>query len=277
VDEFTGWDRELEQQTLATMDAAALALELPVSGPDNAPIEIDPRPFMRVESQGAKGSCQGQAVTSLCEYAMAAQGSVMTQLSRDHGYYGTQKIDGLLGRDAGSTIWGGIQLAKKGICEETLWPYREVYDPRPPGGWERIETAALRFQLKSHTRTRTYDDIWSYIGLGFGGVEIGMTWNESMTPVNGVIERYRPGGRGGHAVAFLGYSRRRDSKNRPYLWLLNSYSSRWGNKGWAEVSPTAVETIMLDRYTVAIGGSDMSVPKRRTIDWLKDNPFAVSI
>lgn len=100
-----------------------------------------------------------------------------------------------------------------------------------------------------------------------------MGWGNGLSSCTGVMERYVSGG-GGHAVCFLGYSARRDSQGRAYLWLANSWSEDWGARGWAEVAPRAVEQMLASSRTTAVGMSDLTTPTVRRVDWQKASVYA---
>jgi hypothetical protein len=119
--------------------------------------------------------------------------------------------------------------------------------------------AAEPFKIRSHMVCKSYEDVFRFLSSGQGGVEIGISWGGMRPNSEGVIESFSPGG-GGHAVCFLGYSTRKDSQGRNYLWLANSWSESWGYHGWAEVAPTAVDQMVRHRDTVMIGLSDLSTP-----------------
>lgn len=233
----------------------------------SAPEEIDPRPWLRIENQGNMGSCQGHALSTVGEYAFYIATGKVTQFSPLFSYYATQKRDGLLGRDVGSTITGGMQCAMyDGLCPLEIMPY-----PNPvrytgkftAGAYE----AAKQYLIGYGTRLRTERDVFNFIASGQGIVEIGIAWNNSMTPRNGVIETYSSSGGGGHAVAYAGYTRRKDSKGRNYYLLFNSWDVSWGVNGVAEVAPSVVEAQLRANYTVMIGLSDLKTPEPRKVNY----------
>lgn len=232
-----------------------------------APDEIDPTTWHRIEMQGSMGSCQGQALSSCCEFAYRIATDTIIQFSAMWCYLMTQKEDGLLGRDQGSTIDGGRRVAMKhGICPLEFFPY-----PNPVRYSTKIPQAAIdeapKYRIRSHVICRNYDDVFGFLSRGLGGVEIGIGWNGTMTPdTNGVIKSYRGGG-GGHALCYLGYKRNGN------LFLANSWSETWGRRGWAEVTPDAVNQQCQTRGTVMIGLSDMETPEAREIDWVKNSVF----
>jgi len=235
------------------------------------PEEIDPRQWHVIENQSSLGSCQGHALSSVVELCYYIATGQVIHFSEMFAYLGTQKLDGLLGRDVGSTIEGGMRLATQyGLCPVEVMPY-----PNPARYTSRIPeiawSAAEPFKIRSSSFCRSYEDVYKYLASGQGGVEIGIGWGNFDS--DGLVESYRPG-RGGHAVAFLGYSRRKDSQGRKYLWMANSWDESWGNKGWAEVSPRAVDQMCNSSGTVMIGLSDLSTPEPRLVDWRERSIFA---
>lgn len=237
----------------------------------SAPEEIDPRqlfPSHRwTENQGQQGSCAGHACTSILEFCLAvATQAAPPHLSRQYSYICAQKKSGITG-DRGSTIDGNVKVAVDGIPREEFWPYTGRYHTSPPGGWEPARADALGFRLAKHALMRSYDDCFKWLASGTGGVDIGIRWG---VPDTDICESYSNSG-GGHSVALLGYSKRKDSRQRNYLWLLNSWGPNWGNGGWCEVAPKAIEQMLASNYTVMIGMTDMQNITPRPInvhlDW----------
>lgn len=260
----------IDLEDTAWLARTATPFRYAVDGQFRAPDEIDPRGWHVIENQGGMGSCQGHANTSCCEYAFRVATAEVIQFSEMYSYLMSQKLDGLLGRDQGSTIMGGVTAATKfGCCPVDVFPYPSRYSTTIPSG---AHDAAKPFKINSHAVCTSYDDIFQYLASGQGGVEIGLAWNSSMEPVGGTIESYRGSGGGGHAVCFLGYSKRVDPTGRKYLWLANSWSQSWGKSGWAEVAPAAIDTILRHRWSVAVGLSDLSTPEPRKVDWRQWEP-----
>lgn len=265
----------IERERRAELEATAVEFRPHLDGRFSAPLEIDPRPWHRIEMQGSMGSCQGHALSSVCEMAYHLATGQVTQFSPLFAYYATQKIDGLLGSDQGSTISGGAECAKRfGACPLDVMPYPNpvVYTGVIPApAWPAAEV----FKIQHHVMCRSYDDVFTFLASGQGGVELGIGWNSSMSPnAEGVIDTYDRHGGGGHAICFLGYSRRVDHQGRAYLWLANSWSESWGQHGWAEVAPAAVDAMFDCPNTVMIGLSDLTVPTPRSIDWAAHSVFS---
>lgn len=226
------------------------------------PDEVDPT-WIRIENQGSQGSCAGHANTSCGELAYRiATGGDIAQFSPKFSYIVAQQIDGITG-DQGSTINGGrLASMKYGYCPADICPYREQYDDQISD--EAFE-AAKDFKIRSHTLCRNYDDVFQFLASGQGGVFIGIAWPDDwMECRNGMLEYFRPGN-GGHSVFIGGYSRRKDRRGRNYGRMGNSWSERWGDRGWAEISPDCINQFAAHRDTVMIGLSDLSTPTVRTI------------
>lgn len=223
------------------------------------PVE-EPWKIVSTESQMSQGSCQGHALSTIVElcYGIASKDAPpFKQLSRQYAYIETQRIDGLIGGDRGSTISGGMKLATtKGICEETLWPYTGRYHTSPASGsLAQCYENAKNFRIAKYAMMRGYDDVFNWIDRGTGGAEVGLRWNSSCEQV--VAQSYRGGSGGGHAIAWLFKSPRLDPQGRNYIWENNSWSERWGNRGWAERSADYINQAIADSYTVCIGLTDM--------------------
>lgn len=255
-------------------------LEYLASLPDDTPVlamrgykevTVDPRDVLKIENQSSQGACQGHAISSVCEWCyILATGNPDLQLSRAMGYYETQRIDGING-DRGSTISGGVKLATNtGICEETLWPYPSRYDNDRPNAWNDVVANASQYKIQSSYRLKSYDAIRTFLGSGQGGVSIGISWGNSMS--KSVVDSFKAGG-GGHAIGLFSLSDRKDANGSPWVWMMNSWGSNWGNRGWSEWSPRAVDQMMVHRFTVAIGLSDMPgvAPREFDLDdWKKE-------
>ena len=226
-----------------------------------ADIDID---WHRTENQGPIGSCQGHSLSSVLE-RLAFVGGDKIQLSEIFAYLGTQKIDGLLGSDRGSTISGGCKLAVDvGCCLESLTGYPRSY----PGRAERerilsgsnYEAAAI---YKAKSAWKVPDDhnaLLDFIGGG-GGVNFGITWYGGMIPRDRIVQSYNPGrGGGGHAMCILGY----DSEGN--LRAANSHSD-----GPYLITAKAWHQIMQSRSTAAIGL--MGNPEAKPVNWYENSPY----
>jgi len=243
-------------------------IEIPISfATFGRPAEIGVE-WHHTENQGPIGSCQGNDLTSILErLQFVLSGSVATvkQLSRIFAYLATQKIDGLLGADNGSTISGGAKLATgTGAPPEELTGYPKAY----PGKADRAKildpanyAAAAPFKAKTAWKCPTDPDAaMNFIAAG-GGISIGIGWYSGLIPADRVVRKYNPPARpGGHAMAVLGYTRNGN------LRAVNSHAD-----GPYEIEGAAWIKIMEHQRTSAIGltGSSNDQP----IDWSKRSPW----
>jgi hypothetical protein len=220
---------------------------------------LDPRQLIRVENQARMGSCAGHSLSSNLEwiYCLAKAGEVI-QLSRMAGYILAQDEDGIRA-DNGSTIGGGIKVALRiGLPEEKFWPYPQAYNRQRPGNaWE---DNAKTYRITRAVKITSFEQWQTWLGSGQGGIHTGISWGNSMN--RAVVETFTPGG-GGHSVAALCLSDRKNAAGEHYSWIANSWSESFGNKGWQEWSPTTVRQMLQHRFTEFVGVSDMLNVKPR--------------
>lgn len=227
------------------------------------PAEIDIS-WHRTENQGSIGSCQGHSLTSVLE-RLAFVANKKVQLSEIFAYLATQKIDGLLGRDSGSTISGGCKLGLDvGCCVEELTGYPQSYPSRSqineilkPSNYE----AAAKYKAKSAWQVpQDHDKTLDFIAGG-GGINFGIRWYSSLIPRDRVVRSFRPGWTSsGHAMSVLGYDK--DGNLR----AANSHED-----GLYLITPEAWKQMLQDSYTAAIGL--MGNPEAEPVNWYKNSPY----
>lgn len=262
-----GYRRDLEDTK--ALEASAYTL------PDfhdvmfEAPPVSEPWTLVHQENQLQMGSCQGHSLSTVVELCQRILTGDYTQLSRMYAYIETQRIDGLIGYDRGSTVWGGVQLAEgKGICAEALWTYTGKYSTKPTGSYTLAEcySDAANRKLKKHVKMNSYEDVAKFIGLGIGGVHWGIGWNSSCEAK--VCERYHSSWGGGHSIPTPFFSPRVNSKGEKYVWMNNSWGENWCNHGWSEWSPDFIRDLFDNNDTVAYGLTDMDDPQPRPVDYV---------
>ena len=269
MSEFRGYDPSIEDRGYLRSlfnESRVLAMR----GTYNE-VRLDPRIVIQVENQSSQGACAGHSLSSITEWIYRIiTGELKTELSRAMAYYETQRIDRING-DSGSTIAGGVKLAiSVGLCREELWKYPSRYDNRRPSNYDDILKDASNYKIGTSTRITSYEGYRTFLGAGLGGIHQGINWNSSMELK--VVEQFRPTSRdGGHSIAGLCLSERVDSQGLPYVWILNSWSKSFGQNGWQEWSPTAIQQMLSHQNTAMVGLSDMPnmVPREYTLDDLK--------
>lgn len=234
-------------------------------------VGLDPRKVLRCENQGPVGSCRGHSGSTGAEWIrVVATREIGVELSPAWMYYETQRIDRISG-DRGSTIMGGVQLLKdKGIPRLELWPYKPRYDNTRPSNWDEVLADAALHKIATANRMTSYEGVRAWLGSGQGYVDCGISWSSNYA--RPVVEVFR-GGSGGHAIALISLSERKDSRGRPYVWMFNSHGQASGTQGWSEWSPAFVEAAIASRTSAFVGLSDMPGVAPRKIDWLVDSPW----
>lgn len=254
------WEREDKEFINSLNDAPMRSSEWEnFSRPPEVTVE-----WHKTENQGQIGSCQGNSLSSVLERLAHVRGEIL-QLSKIFGYLATQRIDGLLGSDNGSTISGGAKLAlQTGVCPENLTGYPSRY----PGLSDRnrilsqanYDASAPFKALSSWKAPRNHEDTLNFIGGG-GGINFGIRWYNGFLPSDRVVRSYNPRlGGGGHANCILGYDR-----NGNYR-ALNS----WGDGPYL-ITPQAWDQILAAQYTTAIGL--MGTKEATPINWHQDSPY----
>ena len=257
MSDFTGYNPELEDRDfIASLSGGDEVLQLVGSYEEQS---LDPRQLIRVENQKAMGSCQGHSLSSNLEwlYCIATRGQVI-QLSRMAGYILAQDLNNITS-DAGSVVSSGVKVAKEtGLPEESLWPYPSSYTRKKPANdWK---TNATAYRIERAVNITSWEQWKTWLGSGQGGIHTGISWGNAMNKA--VVDSFIPGG-GGHSIAALCLSDRKDSNGEPYSWIANSWSESFGNKGWQEWSPTAVKQMCRHQHTSFVGLSDMPAAKPR--------------
>jgi hypothetical protein len=210
-------------------------------------------PWLRIENQGQQGACQGFALSSaaeVCHY-IATQGKVV-QLSPQWAYIESQRFDGLIGYDRGSTLTGGLKVAMQlGLCRDELWPYTGRYHTESPKGRAACLADAAGFKLQKGIRLKNAQQVKDWIAGGVGAAWCGR----------------RIGWGGGHATLFAEL----DEQGR--FVEVNSWGGNWGNRGRATHTFQTVQGWFSDPYTVFVGVSDMQTIAVRPVDFSKETIF----
>lgn len=224
-----------------------------------AEVKLD---WHRTENQGPIGSCQGHSITSCLERLMKVKGELV-QLSEIFAYLATQRVDGLLGRDSGSTISGGCKVALSiGACLAELTGYPSRYPNRTSRDKilsKKNYAAAEAYKCKSLWKvTGNHEETLDFIGGG-GGINFGIAYGSDTIPRDRVVRQFNPGN-GGHAMAVLGYT------TDGTLRAVNSHGD-----GEYLITKRAWAQMINHRRTTAIGvmGNAEGVP----VDWYNNSPY----
>jgi hypothetical protein len=257
----------------------------------NEPEEIDPRPWFKIRSQGAQGSCRGHSLAANGRYcAKAATGvldlnadGILNDPKEDDfspmwAYIMSQRQSNIRG-DVGATMTGGIKVGlEQGLAREVKWPYPNAYNTNVPNG---ASADATNFKFARYTKFQPGDvqGVKAWLATGQGGIDWGKMW--PLPFIGGCVVDGPIGNRtmGGHATAILGYIKGRTLlkeipslsnviKPEQTLFVgVNSHGVNAQHKGFYYVTERGLEACMRHQWTEVLGWSDMSVPKRRTINF----------
>jgi len=257
VDLNTGYNFKKENKSWLNKNAMAMPKVFQTA---SIPDEVDPRPWHRIENQGNMGSCRGHSLSSGFErlFWIANRGEI-TQFSRMWCYLETQRIDGLFGRDQGSTIYGGIKLGTTlGIAPETSFPYPSRYTTNYPKSRDELLKEAKEFIAFNFIEIESYEQAKQLLGTGWY-IDMGTMWPIQMDS-SYTVTSFRNYGSGGHATAALGYLK--DGR----LVVANSHSSEFGDHGWYYYNERGFNEMLSQRYSSVYAVSEMKNPKPRRPD-----------
>jgi C1A family cysteine protease len=180
------------------------------------------------------GSCTANAIASAYQYVHMKQGLGNFVPSRLFIYYNERVMEDSVSEDAGALIRDGLKSIGngsqgKGVCSETLWPYKTYKFARKP--CVKCYTNALKDQaIKYMGVPQSADHLKSCLADGYPFVfgftvyssfmNIGDNGLAAMPEVTDTVE-------GGHAVICVGY----DESKQLYI-IRNSWGESWGDKGY---------------------------------------------
>jgi hypothetical protein len=197
-----------------------------------------------VRDQGEEGVCVGFAVAvGMKEYQEMLDYQKLVGLSPRFVYSEAKKIDGVPGLE-GTTIRAAMQvLNAKGVCQEKFWPYRPHQNDRPKEG---AFGNAKKFCIMTYARILKLDELRMSLatkGPAVLGIEV---FKGMLKTKTGIVPIPKKGERsiGGHAIAACGYD---DEKE--LVKFKNSWSSKWGAKGYGYLPYVYIERYMMDAWS----------------------------
>ncbi len=184
-----------------------------------------------VENQRSLSSCTAHALVGALEFLELKAGAALVDLSRLFVYYNERVIEDSVNSDKGAFLRDGIKsLAKQGVCEEEVWPYKIT-------AWKKKPTAscyntAKKHMISSYHRINSVDEMRACLADGFPfvfGFTVYEAFESQTVAKTGVLNMPQPGEKnvGGHAVMAAGYD---DTKKR--FLIRNSWDTDWGQAGY---------------------------------------------
>ena len=251
------------------------AVEFPVSCCASGDIPEEFHPRLITKNQKQTNSCVGHGKSTLLAALNLLQTGEEVNYSAWFSYLAAQQASNMFGVDEGATIAGAMANGQGG-CRDELLPFPGHYDTRIPAAAiaEAREHPVLQF-----SELRGYDAIWRYTSSHQGPVLIGTAWYEGQGRLgrDGVETKataFRGSMLGYHCRCFIGWSKRRDSQGRRFLWCKNSHSTAWGNQGESEVEPALIDEWANDRFAAFFGASESRPFAPRPVAW-RDHKFVI--
>lgn len=208
------------------------------------PVKRDCREFMGpVRNQGTEGVCGGFAAAGMKEWQEWAEYLAFIQLSPRYIYERSREIEPIRGE--GTTLRALMKaLHQYGISRETLWPYKAQQRGIPAPGADKD---AQGYRIKAYAKLYTINDILQSLminGPGCLGLYITPEWDN--VPLSGIIKTptHNSPRRGGHAVCYCGFDRRKE-----LILIKNSWDLGWANSGYAWISFGLVESQLISAWS----------------------------
>jgi C1A family cysteine protease len=204
---------------------------------DNLPPKVDMRKFLSPVETQIGNSCVANALTGAYEYlANRALGSA-EDVSRLFVYYNARALEGMQADDCGSVMSHAIESLKRyGACSEKAWPNNPDKITKQPPREAYIE--ASKFKIKEAQYLETDLDAWRHtLAQGYPiafALNTFESFDEAMrskgrVPMPKRSDNVRES-HGWHAMLCVGYS----DPDQMFI-IRNSWSERWGDKGYAYI------------------------------------------
>lgn len=219
-------------------------------------------PHLSIRQQGMTNSCCGHGTAHAAMQAAYMQSGQRYDLSPWWCYIQAQKYGGNVGRDVGAYLGGAckavqqVGIAPLRLAQNTGRYYTSFSDEAV------LEAAKVKVLHTIDLEAGGYDALRLLLGQQMGAACFAVNW-PLRTDANGDVETYRGGG-GGHAMAWVGLSTRKDSQGRPWVWCANSHPTMTR----FQMSPTAIDQIIRQDDWGAFAISTMTVMKP-VVDWRK--------
>jgi len=196
----------------------------------------------RILDQGRLGSCVGQSGRVVFG---GTPRNRPFDLSPMWIYRVAKMYDRWKGEDySGSSITGGCKgLKAKGACLEKYWPYveDETTDPKEGADSDAEVRKIHAYYRVDINKTETIKDLLVNESLWFSFIvykDFYKTGSDGLVPVENHTKSQK---RGGHAVTMIGW---KHINGELYWECQNSWSARWGNKGYFFLKDSLLKEIL---------------------------------
>jgi len=206
-----------------------------------------------VVDQGSLGSCTANAIASGLREYWENQTGKLTRLSRLWLYWEERNIEGTTTRDSGATIRDGMKvLQQMGCAPEADWPYDITkYTLTPP---LKSIVNAQQFKITEYHRVTNLTALKTALAEGYPvviGIKVYESFESNQVAQNGVVSLPQYGEQflGGHAVLAVGYKDDANNNDQGYVFVRNSWSASWGDKGYFYLPYDYFSNYVTDMWT----------------------------
>src|SRR5262249_23098834 len=179
-------------------------------------------------SQGGLGSCTAHAGPAAWCFDRHKQNLEFVMPSRLFVYYNEREYEGTEDHDSGASIRDCFKtMAREGVCDEALWPYRtQSYKIKP--SQPCYDDANKRRDTEYAQVGQSLTQLKACIAGGFPfvfGFTVYQSFISSQVASTGMMPmpNYTERTVGGHAVCAVGYN------SRNYFLIRNSWGPHWGD------------------------------------------------
>jgi hypothetical protein len=224
-----GWKPDLPDHRDFSYATMRLGLEAPASLPSSVDLRLNCPP---VYMQGPSQSCTANALAAAFKFLEIKSKNATFEPSRMFIYYNERDLESDTDSDAGAYLRDGIKcIATNGICDETNWPYSELFSTKPS---QSCYDQALTYKAVNYYRLNNanLNELQSCLAAGFPFV-FGFSIYSSFQSVgdsnggNVPIPEAGESVLGGHAVMAVGYD---DATSR--FVIQNSWGPAVGDRGF---------------------------------------------
>jgi C1A family cysteine protease len=238
-------DWGLEQATAAGVAAKA--------GP--VPASVDLRAsWWKINDQGSTGSCVGQATAdALCRWHFVKAGRLAPSesLSIRYVWMAAKETDDFDNMPAtfleadGTSLKAALDVVRKyGVVTAAELPFTGGLYPGDPKTFFAL--AATRKITSYYRLAQSEWKTWlATTGPIMTRLDVDATWDNAAA-THGNLDTYRGPGRGGHAVAIVGYTPTR-------FIVRNSWGTTWGDAGFGYASAAYAKKAFTESYGIRVG------------------------
>jgi len=213
--------------------------------------------WWKIGDQGTTGSCVGWATADSIlrwHFVDANRLPKDERLSPRFIWMSAKETDVFVSQpttfieEAGTSLKAALDIARKfGAVRDSLLPFGSV--ALYTGKTNTFYATAAQLKISSYFNLETNLGDWRTWLASNGPIltrlDVDATW-DSATANQGKLDAYQPStGRGGHAVALVGYTADR-------FIVRNSWGAQWGDKGFAYASFAYAQTAFTEAYGVSL-------------------------